>query len=152
MGWWHQLAVPRVPSGRFDYGLIMPCDYIVGDGNVLSALTNKDDVGNYTARIVADPRTLNRKVFAYTALYTQNQIYDLVEAMTGEHITRDYVRCFSPITLPFLTEDRSQKRDWRTYWRTQVNWMTSCCRSMSINILGAFEAITSHSMQSIWAI
>ncbi|KAJ5814253.1 uncharacterized protein N7503_001003 [Penicillium pulvis] len=84
VGWWFQIALPRVPSGRFDYGLLAPQNKIFGAGDVPSSLTDVRDVGKYAAKIISDPRTLNKKVFAFTEAMTQNQLFGLVESMTGE--------------------------------------------------------------------
>ncbi|KAJ4211705.1 hypothetical protein NW759_012307 [Fusarium solani] len=91
VGWWYQIALPRVPSGRLDKALAMPAEYIPGDGNTPSAMTDVKDIGRYVARIIADPQTLNRMVFAYTELHTTNQVYDIVEKQSGETIERKYM-------------------------------------------------------------
>lgn len=92
VGWWYEISAPRVPSGRVDYGLMMPMPFFVGDGSVPSALTYLQDVGRYVAKIIADPRTLNRMVFVYNELWTQQQIVDKVEELSGEKVERKYVR------------------------------------------------------------
>ncbi|KAJ5890103.1 hypothetical protein N7504_010913 [Penicillium tannophilum] len=84
VGWWYQIALPRVPSGRFDYGLLAPQNKIFGAGDVPSALTDVRDIGKYAAKIISDSSTLNKKVFAFTEAMTQNQLFGLVESMTGE--------------------------------------------------------------------
>ncbi|KAF4835058.1 Isoflavone reductase-like protein [Colletotrichum tropicale] len=38
-----------------------------------------------------DPRTLNHMVFAYNELITQNQVYDLLEKMSGEKVKRNHI-------------------------------------------------------------
>ncbi|KAH6996054.1 hypothetical protein BKA56DRAFT_570492 [Ilyonectria sp. MPI-CAGE-AT-0026] len=91
VGWWFQLTLPALPSGRLDYALVGAPDAIAGDGSVPSALTDLRDVGRYVARIIADPRTLNQMVFAYNELLTQTQVYDLLERVSGETIQRNYV-------------------------------------------------------------
>ncbi|KAJ4171219.1 hypothetical protein NW754_007365 [Fusarium falciforme] len=91
VGWWYQIALPRVPSGRLDKALAMPAEYIPGDGNTPSAMTDVKDIGRYVARIIADPQTLNRMVFAYTELRTTNQVYGIVEKQSGETIERKYM-------------------------------------------------------------
>lgn len=97
VGWWFQLAVPRLPSGKTDYAIVVPENTAAGDGNVPSAFTDIRDVGQYVARIISDPRTLNKMVFAYDEVATTNQIYELLEKLSGEKIDRSYVRChFSP--------------------------------------------------------
>ena len=66
-------------------------DEILGGGNVPSAITDLRDIGRYIAKIIADQRTLNRMVFAYNTVMTQNQIYDLLEDISEEKLDRNYV-------------------------------------------------------------
>lgn len=73
VGWWYQVNLPRLPSGRIDYVAMETTDGIAGDGDVPFALTDLRDVGRYVARIIADPRTLNRMVFAYNEVFTHSQ-------------------------------------------------------------------------------
>ncbi|KAK1466241.1 isoflavone reductase [Colletotrichum cuscutae] len=40
VGWWYQLSIPRLPSGCIDSATPLPVDFIAGDGNTLSALTD----------------------------------------------------------------------------------------------------------------
>ncbi|KAH6855724.1 hypothetical protein B0I37DRAFT_350875 [Chaetomium sp. MPI-CAGE-AT-0009] len=108
VGWWYQLTLPRLPSGRIDYALMPGEPEITGDGNTPSALTDIGDIGRYTARIIADPRTLNHMVFAYSVLYTQNQVYDLIEKLSGEKIERKYV---SAKTIQALIADAEAEQD-----------------------------------------
>jgi hypothetical protein len=91
VGWWYQIAFPRVPSGKVDYVAFGVADEIIGGGNVPSALTDLRDIGRYVAKIIVDERTLNRMVFAYNTVITQNQIYDLMEEISGEKLERNYV-------------------------------------------------------------
>lgn len=92
VGWWYQISVPRVPSGRLDaYAFVTNKNEIPGDGTVLSGLTDLRDIGKYVAKIVVDDRTLNKWVFVYNELWSQNSIYDFVEKKTGEKIERNYV-------------------------------------------------------------
>lgn len=103
-GWWYQLTLPRLPSGRIDH-LLSPAhkDLPIGlDGSVPTALADLRDVGRYVARVIADPRTLNKRVHVYSELYTQNKVYEVVEGLSGEKLPRGYVS-FSTIPI---------------YWRT----------------------------------
>ncbi|TPX17886.1 uncharacterized protein E0L32_002987 [Thyridium curvatum] len=84
VGWWFQLTLPDVPSGRFSYALVAPSNTIVAGGDTPCALTDVRDVGVYVAKIITDPRTLNKKVFAFTETKTQNQVFELVQKMSGE--------------------------------------------------------------------
>lgn len=92
VGWWYQITPPRVPSGRADSGLLAPETHLIGDGSALSCLTHIDDIGRYVAKIIADPRTLNKAVFVYNEAWTQQQIFDKVEELSGEKLERNYVR------------------------------------------------------------
>ncbi|KFZ12987.1 hypothetical protein V501_03941 [Pseudogymnoascus sp. VKM F-4519 (FW-2642)] len=91
IGWWFQLSLPRLPSGRIDYAVSHPISFIAGEGNIPSAITDLKDVGKYVARIIADPQTLNRMIFAYSEIFTQNQVYKLLERLSGETLERNYV-------------------------------------------------------------
>ncbi|GJC94656.1 isoflavone reductase [Colletotrichum higginsianum] len=91
VGWWYQITPPRVPSGRADSGLLAPETHLFGDGSALSCLTHIDDIGRYVAKIIADPRTLNKAVFVYNEAWTQQQIFDKVEELSGEKLERNYL-------------------------------------------------------------
>jgi hypothetical protein len=91
VGWWYQIAFPRVPSGKVDYVAFGVAEEIIGGGNVPSALTDMRDIGHYVAKVIVDERTLNRMVFAYNIVITQNQVYDLMEEISGEKLERNYV-------------------------------------------------------------
>lgn len=91
VGWWHQLTSPGVPSGRLNDALAFPASEIFGNGEVPSAVTNVKDIGRFVARIIADERTLNKQVFAYGEVLTQNQVWDIVEKASGEKVERNYV-------------------------------------------------------------
>lgn len=97
VGWWYQLAFPNLPSGKVDYAAIVPSSSIPGDGTVKSALTDERDVGEWVKRIITDPRTLNQQVFAYNELWTKQEIYAVMEKLSGETIDRVYV---SELTAP----------------------------------------------------
>ncbi|RSL59612.1 hypothetical protein CEP51_013894 [Fusarium floridanum] len=92
-GWWYQLTLPRLPSGRLDHALpsTQPEQVIGADGLVPSALVDIRDVGRYVAKIVADPRTLNKRVHVYNEVFTRNEVYDLVEELSGEKLERKYI-------------------------------------------------------------
>lgn len=62
-----------------------------GTGDVPTAVTEVSDVGRFVARIVVDPRTLNKMVFMYGDVVTPNQVFDLMERLSGEKVERRYV-------------------------------------------------------------
>ncbi|KAK6384153.1 hypothetical protein LTR65_009821 [Meristemomyces frigidus] len=90
VGWWYHISYPRLPSGKIDYAVGIPGQHIPGDGSVPSALTDLRDIGRYVARIIVDYRTLNKLVLVYNELWTPNQIYDLLERLSGEKLERQY--------------------------------------------------------------
>ncbi|KAI3546450.1 isoflavone reductase family protein [Colletotrichum abscissum] len=101
VGWWYQLTLPALPSGRFRPMVEEYCTTrVIGDGNIPWALTNNRDIGNFVSRIIADPRTLNKMVFAYGEVKTQNEAFDILEKVSGETVTREFVRSLNP--RPFL--------------------------------------------------
>lgn len=101
IGWWAQLSVPRLPSGRIDSHIRVPLTKISGDGNTGIALTDVRDIGRFVAKIIVDPRTLNRMVFAYGEIWTQNQIWDLLQETSGEELPREYVSdCLTILLKP----------------------------------------------------
>ncbi|KAI9158085.1 Isoflavone reductase-like protein [Paramyrothecium foliicola] len=91
VGWWYQITPPRVPSGRLDGALVNPVKEIFADGNVPSGITDTRDIGRYVAKIITDPRTLNKCVFAYSEVLTQQQVWNAVETVSGETLERKYV-------------------------------------------------------------
>ncbi|KAL1970918.1 hypothetical protein VTN77DRAFT_2752 [Rasamsonia byssochlamydoides] len=91
IGWWYQIAYPRLASGKIDYAMTMANDEIIGDGNAPCAITDLRDIGRYVAMIINDPRTVNKMVFAYNAVMTSNEIYSMLEELSGEKIERKYV-------------------------------------------------------------
>lgn len=99
MAWWAQALHLRLPSGRADYtmhpmtknlGIGIP-----GDGNVPAAFADLRSIGPHVAKIIADPRTLNRYVHVYDEVYTHNQIMDMLDELSGEKSIRVYVSFFS---------------------------------------------------------
>jgi hypothetical protein len=90
VGRWYQFSLPELPSGKINYAVAVATQTIPGNGNVLSALTDLRDVGKYVARVIKDERTPNSMVFVYNELWTSNQVYDLIEIMSGERVVRKY--------------------------------------------------------------
>ncbi|KAJ4226229.1 hypothetical protein NW759_004814 [Fusarium solani] len=128
VGWWYQVNLPRLPSGRIDYAVMETTDGIAVDGNVPVAFTDLRDVGPYTARIISDPRTVNRMVFAYNEVLTFNQMYDIAEKVSGEKLHRKYVPA---------EEIEAQVREWEEknpapdsvefITLSQLQYWYSCC-------------------------
>lgn len=86
VGWWTQQILFRLPSGRTNHGAFEIFQFIPGEGDVTVAITDIRDIGRYVAEIIADPRTLNKSVFAYTEVMTLNEMVKLQERISGEKI------------------------------------------------------------------
>lgn len=84
--------MPPLPSGRIRVKEEYTTTQIVGDGTHPWALMDNREIGKYLARIIADPKTLNKQVFCYSEVWTQNDVFNLWERVTGESIPRDPVR------------------------------------------------------------
>ncbi|KAH6657329.1 isoflavone reductase [Truncatella angustata] len=91
VGWWSNQIVPPLPSGRTKKFVLEHFSNIPGDGTVRNGFTDLRDVGKYVAKIIVDPRTLNKKVYAYTEVSTMNQVVDLMSELSGEEAIRDYL-------------------------------------------------------------
>jgi hypothetical protein len=91
VGYWHQISFPWLPSGKVDYAAMAPLKEIYGDGNTPTLLTDNRDQGKFVARIIKDPRTLNKRVVTHSDELSQNQIWDIMEKVSGETIPRNYV-------------------------------------------------------------
>lgn len=103
-GWWYQGVCPAVPSGKTDHAVVEGLnDAIFGDGDVPVALMDKDDIGIYVAEIIADPRTINKKVFIYTEVLTLNQVSAIVGELTGEKPERKFVSCTHRNGITFVS-------------------------------------------------
>ncbi|RAH73056.1 NAD(P)-binding protein [Aspergillus aculeatinus CBS 121060] len=90
VGYWYQLSLPPVPSGRLSYAIPVPSTTIHGDGTAPNILTDLRDIGRFVARIVADPRTRNRSVYTCSAVLSEEEIFGIVEAVSGESVGRGY--------------------------------------------------------------
>ncbi|KAJ7764698.1 hypothetical protein B0H16DRAFT_1673933 [Mycena metata] len=92
VGYWHQISFPTLPSGRVDYAaVIKPKVEIHAGGAQPTILIDLNDIGPFVALIIKDPRTLNNSVIAYGDVLSQNEIFEIMEALSGEKITREYI-------------------------------------------------------------
>ncbi|KAJ7687138.1 isoflavone reductase family protein [Mycena rosella] len=100
VGYWHQVSFPTLPSGRIDYAAVITNDIeIYAEGTMPTMLADLRDIGLFVARIIKDPRTLNKFVITYSDVLSQNEIFGLMEEMSGEVIQRKYVSANELIDL-----------------------------------------------------
>ncbi|KAF5682454.1 isoflavone reductase [Fusarium circinatum] len=122
VGWWYQITLPRVPSGKLDESLIFPNNNnIIAGGDIPSALTDARDIGKYVAAIVSDPRTINKRVLAYTETKTQNEVHKLVAKVVGEKpeptaLSKEQIE---EMLAPFkASTELNQMRAMYEYWKS----------------------------------
>lgn len=95
VGFWHIISFPDLPSGRTRYAQSFTLKTtIFGAGDAPDLLTHAPDIGRYVARIVKDERTLNRRVVTWADELSQNEIFDIMEELSGEKLSRDERVCF----------------------------------------------------------
>ncbi|KAI0800644.1 NAD(P)-binding protein [Fomes fomentarius] len=84
VGWWMQFYLP-VPLRSKLAESVKKMNYsIAGEGDSRNLLTDRDRIGVYVARIVADPRTLNNSVIVWEDEITRRDALELGERLSGE--------------------------------------------------------------------
>lgn len=75
-----------------------------GYGEVTTAITNKDHIGDFVARIIVDHKTLNQYVLVHEAEHSQKEIYDVCSRIAGVDFrkTSEYVSELYLLTDLFL--------------------------------------------------
>ncbi|WQF77048.1 Putative NmrA-like domain, NAD(P)-binding domain superfamily [Colletotrichum destructivum] len=93
VGWWYNGFVPKLPSGRTDYMMVLPefmCNLIPGNGDTKTHVVAYNDIGRLVARIIADPKTINKKILASGAVMSFNEMFDIAEELSREKTKRKY--------------------------------------------------------------
>ncbi|KAK2743139.1 isoflavone reductase family protein [Colletotrichum kahawae] len=135
VGWWYAGFLPRLASGRTDYvrpaGLLPEQNFVPGDGEAVCSMIDARDVGRYVARIIQDPRTLNKQVSASNFAPKLNELYALMEEISGEKIEKTYVSqtLFQQLSAKDIESQMQQNREkiaaGQTDYMTQVGLMMS---------------------------
>ncbi|KAJ5108868.1 hypothetical protein N7456_005543 [Penicillium angulare] len=86
VGYWYQISFPSLPSGKVDYATLLPKNVVHGDGTAPNLLIDLRDIGLFVARILCDDRTLNRYVYSFGEVLSENDIYRIVEELSGEKV------------------------------------------------------------------
>ncbi|KAF2398568.1 NAD(P)-binding protein [Trichodelitschia bisporula] len=117
VGFWHQISFLTLPSGRSKYAAIFEFKEVYAGGEAKTLLIDKSDVGRFVARIVADERTVNKKVVAWGEERTQREIKAIMEEVSGEtldnlvEVSESQVRANAVECLAaFEAEDNMQTR------------------------------------------
>jgi hypothetical protein len=90
-GFWFQIGFPSLPSGKVDYAFMGETNTICADGIAPNLMIDKRDIGRFTARIIKDSRTVNKRVFLHAQVLTQNEIRAIMEKKSGEKIVAKQV-------------------------------------------------------------
>jgi hypothetical protein len=61
------------------------------DGKAPNLLTDLRDIGYFVAKIVDDERTLNRYIYAWGSVLAENEVYSIIEELSGEKLERKFV-------------------------------------------------------------
>lgn len=93
VAWWYQNLPFKIPSGRTDYmsEILNDDARIIGTGDVPIAFSNLRSIGTHVARILADPRTINKYVHIWDEVLTMHQVVETLEEVSGEKVERVYV-------------------------------------------------------------
>lgn len=83
VGWWMQLYLP-LPLRSKTSETMKELSYTLVNGEARNLVTNRDHIGTFVARIVADPRTLNNAVIIWEDEVTQNAVHELGEELSGD--------------------------------------------------------------------
>ncbi|KAI5118179.1 hypothetical protein M0805_008420 [Coniferiporia weirii] len=87
VGWWMKLVLPILNSKDNDFPFIIEASKsIFGTGDVKGAITDRDDIGKFVARIINDTRTQNRYVFIWGEEVTQHEAFAVAERISGKKI------------------------------------------------------------------
>ncbi|KAJ5382844.1 Glutathione S-transferase N-terminal [Penicillium concentricum] len=86
VGFWYQISFPSLPSGKVDYASVTPNNIIHDDGTAPNILTDLRDIGRFVARIICDDRTLNKYVYTFGDILSENEIYRIAEELSGEKV------------------------------------------------------------------
>ncbi|KAI4521103.1 NAD(P)-binding protein [Schizophyllum commune Loenen D] len=83
VGLWYQVLLPYPPSYT-DNPVAHASRQYRGPGNIPCAATDLDNIGVFVARIINDPRTLNKTVFVWEDQVTVADLFRIAEAKCGD--------------------------------------------------------------------
>lgn len=80
-------------TGLGELGALSPPNRVkvFGDGHMSAFMTALSDIGQYTAAIVEDPKTINKEVLISTTSSTQNEMISLWEDISGKTVEKEFV-------------------------------------------------------------
>ncbi|RPD76846.1 NAD-P-binding protein [Lentinus tigrinus ALCF2SS1-7] len=84
VGWWMQLYLPLPLRSKVAQTLKEMSWSLYGSGETKNLLTNLHHIGTWVAKIIADPRTLNKYVIVWEDEATQKYAHELGERISGD--------------------------------------------------------------------
>ncbi|KAI0359472.1 NAD-P-binding protein [Trametes cingulata] len=84
VGWWMQFSLPLPARSKVDAARKAWTHELHGDGTQKRLVTVLRNIGAYVARIVADPRTLNRAVMVWEDELTELEMHEIGERVSGD--------------------------------------------------------------------
>ena len=84
IGWWTQGWLPLPSRSPVARELKLISYSYIGDGSVRTLVTDRNRIGLYVARIIADPRTLNQAVIVWDDEPSQAEAQELGVRFSGE--------------------------------------------------------------------
>lgn len=109
VGFWHQISVPRVPSGKYDGHIFIPKNEVYAGGELKTLLGDKRDIGRWVGRIITDERTVNKYIYACSDALSQRDVIKIVERKTGEKVEVTEVSFF-PMLGRLLGKTRTDEQ------------------------------------------
>ncbi|KAI4518959.1 NAD(P)-binding protein [Schizophyllum commune Loenen D] len=83
VGFWYEFVLPFPPSYAGHPYADLSHDF-KGPGNVPLAVTASESIGDFVARIISDPRTLNHSVFVWEDQLTVADLFRIAEEKCGD--------------------------------------------------------------------
>ena len=100
VGWWMQLYLPLPLRSKASAGVLKMSRNIYGAGDDKNMVTDLNNIGTWVARIIADPRTINKLVQIWEDEVTQIEAREIGERVSGDgeqlRAQRAYVNAISP--------------------------------------------------------
>ncbi|RPD53608.1 NAD-P-binding protein [Lentinus tigrinus ALCF2SS1-6] len=84
VGWWMQLFLPLPLRSTVAQQFKEMSWKITGAGDIKNLLTNLDHIGTWVAKIIADPRTLNKYVIVWEDERPQNDAHEIGARVSGD--------------------------------------------------------------------
>ncbi|KAI0364821.1 NAD-P-binding protein [Pilatotrama ljubarskyi] len=84
VGWWMQFVLPLPARSKVPEAVKEWTYALHGDGTHKTLVTDLRHIGTYVARVVVDPRTLNRAVMVWEDEKTDVEIHEIGERLSGD--------------------------------------------------------------------